>query len=165
MLCHAMVSDKPGGLSVCSHPLPQGKLAAQLKSPSGDSCFLCSVDSWRRRRRRRCYRNCTPGGWSSWTTCTRGSGTGTQYRTRGIFVPALCGGTCSVALKETRYCNTHCCRVNCAWNWHGMLGAGVGGVECPNKRARCVSLGIQVVEEQHVRANEVRREVVTQGCK
>ena len=126
MLCHAMVSDKPGGLSVCSHSLPQGKLAAQLKSPSGDSCFLCSVDSWGRRRRRRCYRNCTPGGWSSWTTCTRGSGTGTQYRTRGIFVPALCGGTCNVALKETRYCNTHCCRVNCAWNWHGMLGAGVG---------------------------------------
>ena len=23
MLCHTMVSDKPGGLSVCSHPLPQ----------------------------------------------------------------------------------------------------------------------------------------------
>ena len=23
MLCYAMVSDKPGGLSVCSHPLPQ----------------------------------------------------------------------------------------------------------------------------------------------
>ena len=23
MLCHTMVSDKPGGLSVCRHPLPQ----------------------------------------------------------------------------------------------------------------------------------------------
>ena len=23
MLCHAMVSDKPGGLSVGGHPLPQ----------------------------------------------------------------------------------------------------------------------------------------------
>ena len=23
MLCHAIVSDKPGGLSVCSHPLNQ----------------------------------------------------------------------------------------------------------------------------------------------
>ena len=26
MLCHAIVSDKPGGLSVCSHPLPQENL-------------------------------------------------------------------------------------------------------------------------------------------
>ena len=47
----------------------------------------------------------------------------------------------------------------------GMLGARARDVECPNKRAQCVSLGIQVVEEQHVRANEVRREVVIQGCK
>ena len=154
MLCHAMVSDKPDGLSVCSRPLPQGKLAAQLKSPSGDSCFLCSVDSWRRKRRRRCYRNCTPGGWSSWSTCTRGCGTGTQYRTRGIFVPTQCGGTCNVALKETRYCNTHCCRVNCAWNWNAWsrcTGCGMsqqtrtmritrypscGGAACPSQRSQ-----------------------------
>ena len=34
-----MVSDKPGGLSVCSQPLLR-KLAAQLKSPFGDSCCL-----------------------------------------------------------------------------------------------------------------------------
>ena len=47
----------------------------------------------------------------------------------------------------------------------GMLGAGARDVECPNKRAQCVSLGIQVVEEQHVRAKEVSREVVIQGCK
>ena len=46
-----------------------------------------------------------------------------------------------------------------------MLGAHARGVECPNKRAQCVSIGIQVVEEQRVRANEVRREVVIQGCK
>ena len=38
MLCHAMVSDKPGGLSVQRPPHP-GKLAAQLKSPFGDSCY------------------------------------------------------------------------------------------------------------------------------
>ena len=47
----------------------------------------------------------------------------------------------------------------------GMLGARARDVECPNKRAQCVSLGIQVVEEHRVRANEVRREVVIQGCK
>ena len=121
------------------------------------SFFLCSVDSWwrRRRRRRSCSLiNCTPGGWSSWTTCTRGCGTGTQYRTRGIAVPALCGGTCNFALKETRYCNTHCCRVNCAWNWNAWspcTGCGMsqqtrtmritrypscGGTACPSQRSQ-----------------------------
>jgi len=47
----------------------------------------------------------------------------------------------------------------------GILGAGARDVEFPNKRAQCVSFGIQVFREQHVRANEVRREVVVQGCK
>lgn len=47
----------------------------------------------------------------------------------------------------------------------GMLGALAQGVECLNKHAQCVSLGIQVVEEQHVRVNGVRRKVVIQGCK
>ena len=44
MIRHAMVSDKPSGLSVQpSHP--PGKLAAQLKSPFGDSCFFKSMAS------------------------------------------------------------------------------------------------------------------------
>ena len=36
MLCHGVVTDKPGDLSVTPSP---GKLAGQLKSPFGDSCF------------------------------------------------------------------------------------------------------------------------------
>ena len=40
MLRYAIVSDKPGGLSV-QPPPPPGKLAAQLKSPFGDYCFSC----------------------------------------------------------------------------------------------------------------------------
>ena len=39
MLRHAMVSEMPDGLSV-QPPPPPGKLAAQLKSPFGDSCLL-----------------------------------------------------------------------------------------------------------------------------
>ena len=35
---HAVVSDRPGGLSLQPAPSP-GKLAAQLKSPFGDSCL------------------------------------------------------------------------------------------------------------------------------
>ena len=44
MIRHAMVSDKPGGLSV-QLPPPPGKLAAQLKSPFGDSCYFKSMAS------------------------------------------------------------------------------------------------------------------------
>ena len=40
MLRHAMVSDRPGGLSLQPPPSP-GKLAAQLKSPFGFCiCFI-----------------------------------------------------------------------------------------------------------------------------
>ena len=42
MLRHAMVSDIPGGLSV-QPPPPPGKLAAQLKSPFGDSYVLVKM--------------------------------------------------------------------------------------------------------------------------
>ena len=118
------------------------------------SVLLRPVHSWRRRRRRRCYRNCTPGSWSSWTSCTRSCGKGTQYRTRGIAVPQLCGGTCNVALKETRYCNTQCCPVNCAWFWgswgpcqgcgkstqtrtmHILQRPSCGGTQCPGRQTR-----------------------------
>ena len=40
MLRYAIVSNKPGGPSL-QPPPPPGKLAAQLKSPFGDSCFSC----------------------------------------------------------------------------------------------------------------------------
>ena len=121
------------------------------------SCLFPSVDSWRRRRRRRCYRNCTPGSWSGWNTCTKSCGRGTQYRTRGITVPAICGGTCNHALKETRNCNTQCCPVNCAWSWNAWgpcSGCGIstktrtirikqnprcGGTSCSSVKSQTVS--------------------------
>ena len=121
------------------------------------SCFLSSVDSWRRRRRRRCQRNCTPGSWTGWTTCTKACDRGTQYRTRGISVPAVCGGSCNDALRQTQYCNTQCCRVNCAWSWNAWgpcSGCGMstktrgmritqnpscGGRACPSKRSQTTS--------------------------
>ena len=82
------------------------------------SAFFCAVDSWRRRRRRRCVRDCVLGNWQPWSTCTKSCATGTQHRTRGIAVPNICGGKpCSGALKESRHCNTNCCPVNCIWNW------------------------------------------------
>ena len=82
--------------------------------------FISFVNSWRRRRRRRCYpRNCVPESWNGklWSACTKSCGTGTQYRRRGIVQPAACGGRCNVALRQTRYCNTQCCPVSCTWSW------------------------------------------------
>ena len=43
MLRHAMVRDKPGGLSLQPPPSPE-KLAAQLKPPFGDSCLQVFED-------------------------------------------------------------------------------------------------------------------------
>ena len=131
------------------------------------TCFLSTVDSWRRRRRRRCYRNCTPGNWGGWSTCTRSCGKGTQARTRGISVPALCGGSCNYNLRETRYCNTQCCRVNCAWSWNSWgpcKGCGMStktrtlritqypscrGTSCPSQRSQTISCntGMWVIQK------------------
>ena len=130
---------------------PRMKAAAILVALLFTTCFLSSVDSWRRRRRRRCKRDCTPGSWSSWSTCTKPCGRGTQYRTRGISVPAICGGSCSHALRATQSCNTQCCPVNCAWSWNQWgpcSGCGIshktrtikitrnpscGGAACPSQ--------------------------------
>ena len=96
------------------------KLATYFVALLFAAIFFSSVESWRRRRRRRCYRNCSPESWGPWSTCSKSCGTrGTQVRKRGIAVPAICGGSCNVALRETRRCNTHCCPVSCAWKWNG----------------------------------------------
>lgn len=127
------------------------KVAAILVALLFTAFFLSSVDAWRRRRRRRCRRDCTPGLWSSWSTCTRPCGTGTQYRTRGISVHAICGGSCNHALRATQSCNKQCCPVNCAWSWNPWgpcSGCGIsnktrtlritrnpscGGAACPSQ--------------------------------
>ena len=54
MLCHAIVSDKPGGLSVCSHPLPQENLQSSsfwrfllLSKPRGFPTEAVSVTDFK----------------------------------------------------------------------------------------------------------------------
>lgn len=115
--------------------------------------FLSFAKSWRLKRRRRCLkRNCIPQSWARrpWNICTKSCGTGIQYRTRGIAVSAMCGGSCNAALRQTRYCNTHCCPSSCTWSWNAWSpcsGCGVstqtrtllvtrnpscGGTACPS---------------------------------
>ena len=119
------------------------------------TCFLSSVDSWvpplRRRRwsmqsrfHRPCQRDCTPGRWSSWSTCTKQCGSGTRSRKRGISVAAICRGTCNIVLEETQNCNTQCCPVNCVWSWNAWgpcSGCGISSKTRTIKTARNPSCG------------------------
>ena len=142
-------------------PLPM-KLASLFSALFVLSTLFCSAASWRRRRRRRCYRNCTPESWAGkqWSSCSKSCGTGTQFRTRGIATPAICGGTCNVVLRETRLCNTHCCPVSCQWSWNAWSlcrGCGIstqtrslrvtrypscGGAACPGTQTRSCNTGV-----------------------
>ena len=81
------------------------------------SVLLSPGLTWRRRRRRRCYRHCSVSNWSSWSSCTKACGRGTQSRTRYKTVSEQCGGSCPYGMTQTNYCNTQCCKVSCAWKW------------------------------------------------
>ena len=63
--------------------------------------------------------NCEVSAWSSWDTCDKPCGTGSQTRTRTITKPAAYGGTVCPTLNEKQSCNTQACPVNCetsAWS-------------------------------------------------
>ena len=107
------------------------KLATFFKGLLIACVFLSFAKSWRRRRRiqRRCLRrNCIPQSWARWSICMKPCGKGTQYRTRGIARSAVCGGRCNVPLRQTRYCNTHCCPLSCTWKWNAWSPCGGCGV-------------------------------------
>ena len=80
------------------------------------SVLLSPGLTWRRRRRRRCYRNCSVSAWSC-SRCTKTCGTGTIYCTRYKTVSEQCGGSCTYQMKYNYNCNTQCCKVSCSWKW------------------------------------------------
>ena len=123
-----------------------------LMGPLGSS-------AWRRRRRRWCSRqDCVLSySWTNSGSCSRTCGSGTILQTKGIRTYPSCGGTsCPSAYSSQRRryvsCNTHCCRVNCAYRWNSWstcTGCGIstqsrtmtvtrspscGGTSCPSTR-------------------------------
>ena len=93
--------------------------------------------AWRRRRRRRCSpRNCSVSGWSQWSSCSRSCGGGTQARTRYKTASEQCGGTCPYSMRESRSCNTQCCRVNCQWQWGPWSSCSGCGMSTQTRRVR-----------------------------
>ena len=67
-------------------------------------------------------KNCVPGAWTDWSTCTKTCGGGIQSRLREIVEPASNGGVCTEPTIETRNCNMVSCPVeqppqNCVSTW------------------------------------------------
>jgi hypothetical protein len=86
-------------------------------------------------------KNCVPGEWGSWSTCTASCGGGIQSRLREIVVPASNGGVCTEPTIETRDCNNGVCPVdqpaqNCVSTWSEWSNCTVpcgGGSQTRNR--------------------------------
>ena len=100
---------------------------------------------WRRRRGGSSSRvDCTWGGWSEWSDCSRHCGSsGRKSRSRGISRSSSCGGSsCSGPSSQTEACNRFLCcpSVNCAWSsWSAW---GVCNHRCGNAGRQSRSRGI-----------------------
>jgi len=113
-----------------------------------------------------CKANCAVNGWGKWGKCTKSCGSGTQTRKRTIKTKAVHGGTACPKLSESKKCNTHSCKVNCAVNSWGKWGmctkscgsgtqtrkrtvktkAASGGTACPklSESQKCNTHGCKV---------------------
>lgn len=60
-----------------------------------------------------CPVNCVLGTWSSWGTCSKPCGLGTQTRTRSVVTAPVAGGKACEATQEVQQCNVNPCIVNC----------------------------------------------------
>lgn len=87
--------------------------------------------SWRRRRRRSCFRYCSVSGWGSWGSCSATCGSsGLRYRYRYKTLWEQCGGTCPYAMSQPQACNRRCCPRPCSYyytSWSTCSGCGTNG--------------------------------------
>ena len=64
-----------------------------------------------------CTVDCEMHEWGSWSNCSETCGGGKQTRTRSVKTQPKNGGSSCPATSESRSCNTHGCRVDCAGDW------------------------------------------------
>lgn len=77
-----------------------------------------------------CPVNCTLSNWTSWSTCTKTCGSGSQTRTRTVLKAPIHGGTQCGELQEVIPCNTKPCPVDCSlsgWSAWSQCNAPCGG--------------------------------------
>lgn len=127
--------------SVVAHAQHGGFLCPQLTESANCNEQSCPVD-------------CVLTGFSSWGSCTKSCGSGTQIRTRNVFRAAQFGGVACGALKGTCTCNDQACPVDCRvgeWGeWsqcsktcgsgsqtrlRALVQPSNGGVKCPSNYA------------------------------
>eukprot|EP01012_Entosiphon_sulcatum_P049575 TRINITY_DN6820_c0_g1_i6.p1 TRINITY_DN6820_c0_g1~~TRINITY_DN6820_c0_g1_i6.p1 ORF type:complete len:7637 (+),score=112.47 TRINITY_DN6820_c0_g1_i6:5459-28369(+) len=72
-----------------------------------------------------CPINCVAGDWSTWASCSKVCGGGTQFRTREIVTQAAYGGIdcASHELSQQRDCNQQACPVDCSVSEWGEWSA------------------------------------------
>ena len=123
--------SKSGGLSCyyrATNPAPSGKKQRTrtiLTQPANGGKACGSVTDSTSCGGGVCAQNCVLASWSSWSTCNKACGGGTQTATRAIITPSAgTGKPCPVGadLTSTQACNTQACAVNCAlgeWTSYG----------------------------------------------
>ena len=71
--------------------------------------------------------HCAQSSWSSWSTCTKSCGSGSQQRTRSTTTATSCGGNACAHAAETQACNAQACPVDCVVvPFGGVYKPGVG---------------------------------------
>ena len=73
--------------------------------------------------------NCEVSAWSSWSSCDKPCGGGSQLRTRTVAKQPLNGGTACPMLQESQPCNSQACPIDCKESAWSEWGPCVGGIQ------------------------------------
>ncbi len=107
------VCSKPcgGGTQTRMRSVLQPALNGGAACPALTDTQQCNIQA--------CPVDCKVSEWSSWTTCDKSCGGGTQKRSRTILQQPANGGAVCPVLAETQQCNTQACPIDCtvtAWS-------------------------------------------------